>query len=141
VAGSIPTNISMTSSVYIGLAVTSSNANETCQAVLTNVTTTGNVTGQWASQDVGIVSNAAEPIYVAIANANGAEAVVANPDPAAATIDTWTEWIIPLQEFADQGVNLGDVDSIAIGLGTKSDMAAPGGSGTIYVDDIRLLAP
>jgi len=81
------------------------------------------------------------PVYVAIANANGTEAVVAIDDPAAATIDTWTEWTMPLQGFADQGVNLGDVDSIAVGLGTKAGLAAPGGSGTIYVDDIRLLAP
>ena len=141
VAGTIPTNISMTSNVYIGLALTSHSVTETCQAVFSNVTTTGNVSGQWMHQDIGISSNVAEPMYVAIANANGAEAIVAIDDPAAATIDTWTEWIIPLQGFADQGVNLGDVDSIAVGLGTKAGLAAPGGSGTIYVDDIRLLPP
>jgi hypothetical protein len=44
----------------------------------------------------------------------------------------------PLQAFADQGVNLTDVDKIAIGLGSKSGMAASGGSGTMYIDDIRL---
>jgi hypothetical protein len=33
------------------------------------------------------------------------------------------------------------VDQIAIGLGTKSGMAAPGGSGTLYIDDIRLYRP
>ena len=87
---------------------------------------------------VGITSNAAEPMYVAISNANGAPAVAANADPAAATMDTWTEWLIPLQAFADQGVNLSDVDSIAIGLGTTSGMASLGGSGTVYFDDIRL---
>jgi hypothetical protein len=82
-------------------------------------------------------------MYVSLANANGAPAVVANPDPAAATTDVWTEWVIPLQEFADKGVNLTNVDKIAIGLGSQSGQAAAGGSGTVYIDDIRLnrLAP
>jgi len=138
VASSIPTNIPMTSNVYIGLALTSHDATQTCQAVFSNVTTTGNVSGQWTHQDVGITTNAAEPMYVALSNADGASAVVANDDPAAATIDEWTEWVISLQAFADQGINLADVDSIAVGLGTKADGAAPGGAGTVYYDDIRL---
>jgi hypothetical protein len=102
---------------------------------------TGNVSGQWAHQDVGITSNAAEPMYVALANRNGAPVVVAHADPAAATIDVWTEWRIPLQAFGDQGINLSDVDTIAIGLGSKAGIAGPGGSGTIFVDDIRLYPP
>jgi hypothetical protein len=138
VADSIPTNIPMTSNVYIGLALTSHDAAQACQAVFSNVTTTGTVSGQWAHQDIGIASNAAEPIYVALSNANGASAVEAHEDPGAATIDTWTEWRIPLQAFADQGMNLADVDSIAIGLGSKAGVAASGGSGTLYIDDIRL---
>jgi hypothetical protein len=77
-------------------------------------------------------------LYVAIANRTGAPAVVAHDDTHAATIETWTEWVIPLQAFTDQGINLGDVDSIAIGLGDKAGAAGPGGSGTIYIDDIRL---
>ena len=77
-------------------------------------------------------------MYVALSNANGASAVVAHEDPGAATIDIWTEWRIPLRAFADQGVNLADVDSIAIGLGSKAGAAASGGSGTLYIDDIRL---
>ena len=138
VSSSIPINVPMTSNVYIGLALSSHNANATCQAAFSNVTTTGNVSGQWSHQDVGITSNAAEPMYVALSNSTGAPAVAAHEDPAAVTIDIWTEWRIPLQAFADQGVNLADVDSIAIGLGTKSGAAASGGSGTIYIDDIRL---
>jgi hypothetical protein len=56
-------------------------------------------------------------------------------------MDTWAEWMIPLESFADQGIDLTNVDSIAIGLGTKAGVAGPGGSGTIYVDDIRLYPP
>ena len=46
--------------------------------------------------------------------------------------------MIPLQTFADQGVDLTNVDKIAIGLGSGANMPAPGGTGTMYIDDIRL---
>jgi hypothetical protein len=131
----------MNSDVYIGLALTSHNAVVTGEAVFSNVITTGSVSGQWTNQDIGIISNAAEPMYVALSSASGAPAVVANADPAAATIDNWTEWRVPLQAFADQGINLGNVDKIAIGLGSQSGMAAAGGTGTVYIDDIRLYQP
>jgi hypothetical protein len=133
-----PDNISMGANVYIGLIVVSTNAALTCEAVFSNVSTTGNVTGQWANQDIGIASNAAEPLYVAVSNVAGASAIVTHDDPAAAQIDTWTEWVIPLQDLADQGINLADVDRIAIGLGTRGNTTIAGGSGKMYFDDIRL---
>jgi len=141
VTGATPQNISMGSNVYIGLALTAHNAAATCEAVFSNVTTTGTVSGQWMNQDIGIASNAAEPLYVAVSNSSGSPAVVAHDDPAAATIDAWTEWRVPLQALADQGINLSNVDKIAVGLGSKSDLAAPGGSGMMYIDDIRLYRP
>jgi len=134
-------SISMGSNVYIGLAVTAHNASAACQAVFTNVTSTGNVTGQWTSQDIGIASNDAEPLYVAVSNSTGNPAVVVHDSPAAAQMDTWTEWVIPLSAFADQGINLTNVDRIALGLGTKGNMTVPGGSGKMYFDDIRLNRP
>jgi len=134
-------NIQMGSNVYIGLAVTSHDAAQTCEAVFTNVTTTGNVSGQWANQDIGILNNDVEPLYVAVSNTSGNPAVVIHDDPAAALIDTWTEWVIPLQTFADQGINLGNVDKIAIGLGSKSGTASAGGTGKMYIDDVRLYRP
>jgi hypothetical protein len=92
----------------------------------------------WVRGDDG---NAAEPLYVAISNSNGAEAIVANGEPRAAVNTAWKQWRISLQTFTDQGVDLTNVDKIAIGLGTKSGMTAPGGSGTMYIDDIRLYKP
>jgi hypothetical protein len=131
----------MGTNVYIGLAVTAHSAGAVCQAVFSNVTTTGTVTGQWTSQDIGILSNDAEPLYVAVSNSTGNPAVVVHDNPAAAQIDVWTQWIIPLQTFADQGITLTDVDKIGIGLGNKGNMTIPGGSGKILIDDIRLLQP
>jgi hypothetical protein len=129
--------VSMSSNVYIGLALTSHDAALTCQAVLSGVQTSGAVTGQWQSQDIGILSNSAEPIYVVIADSTNAPAAVLHDDPAATQTDIWTEWAIPLQSFAEQGVNLTDVDRISIGVGNK-DHPQPGGTGTMYFDDIRL---
>jgi len=136
-----PQNISMSATVYIGLAVTSHNNNAVCQVQFSNVTITGNVGQQWTNQDVGIASNDAEPLYIAVSNSTGNPAVVVHDDPAAANIDTWTEWVIPLQAIADQGINLTNVDRIAIGLGTKGNMTTPGGKGKMYIDDIRLYQP
>jgi len=133
--------IQMATNVYIGLVVTSHDTALTCQAVFSNVSTTGSVGAQWANKDIGIESNDAEPLYVAVSNSAGAPAVVVHDDPAAAQLEEWTEWIIPLQAIADQGINLTDVDRLAIGLGTQGNMTIPGGSGKMYIDDIRLTPP
>jgi hypothetical protein len=84
----------------------------------------------------GDSANAAETLYVAL---NGS-AVVSHDNPNAAQIGAWTEWNIDLQIFADQGVNLANVNTIALGLGNRNNPQA-GGSGTMYFDDIRLYPP
>jgi len=89
----------------------------------------------------GASSNAAEPLYAAISNSAGAPAIAAYDNPEAVASSGWKQWRIPLQAFADQGINLGNVDKIAVGLGTQAGMAGPGGTGTLYVDDIRLYQP
>jgi len=133
--------LQMATNAYIGLVVTSHDADLTCQAVLSNVTTTGNVSGQWANQDIGIESNDIEPLYVAVSNAAGSPAVLVHDDTAASQINEWTEWIIPLQDLADLGITLTSVDRIAIGLGTQGNTSVPGGKGKMYIDDIRLTKP
>ncbi|MFZ2146192.1 MAG: LamG domain-containing protein [Sedimentisphaerales bacterium] len=84
----------------------------------------------------GISANAAETLYVAL---NGS-AVVSHDNPNAAQIDKWTRWNIDLQAFADQGVNLANINTIALGIGNKKNPQA-GGSGTMYFDDARLYLP
>jgi len=81
-------------------------------------------------------ANAAETLYVAL---NGS-ALVNHDNPNAAQTGRWTEWTIDLQAFADQGVNLANVNTIAIGFGNRNN-PQPGGSGTVYFDDIRLYWP
>ncbi|MFB0555068.1 MAG: CBM9 family sugar-binding protein [Phycisphaerae bacterium] len=87
----------------------------------------------------GVSDNAAESMYVAL---NGS-AVVSHDNPTAAQMDTWTEWVLPLSApggFADQGVNLANVNTIGLGFGNRNNPVA-GGSGTMYFDDIRLYPP
>jgi len=127
--------ILMADDVYIGLALTSHDAALTCEAKFSNVQTTGTVTGQWQSQDIGILSNNPESMYVAVANSTGMPAVVYHDDPGATQIDTWTEWNIPLTDFT--GVNLQTINKLSIGVGDKNNPQA-GGSGVMYFDDIRL---
>ena len=99
----------------------------------------------WTEEGVGELSlwfrgnaaNAADPLYVAVSNAAGAPAIVVNEDAAAAQARTWTPWPIPLQAIADQGINLTNVNKIAIGIGSKGG-AAVGGTGTLFIDDIAL---
>jgi hypothetical protein len=98
----------------------------------------------WTEEGVGVLSlwfygdasNAAERIYVAL---NGI-ATVYHGNPDAALIEEWTEWTIDLQEFAAQGVNLANVNTISIGFGDKNNLQA-GGSGLVFFDDIRLYRP
>jgi len=84
----------------------------------------------------GDAANAAEPMYVAL---NG-NAVVTNDDANAALVTEWTQWDIPLQAFADQGVNLANVNTMSIGFGNKANPIV-GGSGHVFFDDIRLYRP
>jgi len=98
----------------------------------------------WTEEDVGELSlwfrgnsdNAAERMYVAL---NGS-AVVYHDDPAATQLTGWKEWVIDLTRFADQGVNLANVNTISIGFGDKNNLQA-GGSGMVLFDDIRLYRP
>jgi hypothetical protein len=124
--------------IYIGLAVTAHNANATCAAQFSNVTMTGTISQEdWKHQDIGITYNSPEPMYVVLNDT----AVVYHDDPNAALTDQWTEWTVALQDFADQGVDLTDIESIGIGVGTKGDTTTAGGSGTLYSDDVRLYRP
>jgi hypothetical protein len=74
----------------------------------------------WTTEDVGVLSlwfgdmwgaasNDPERMYVALANADGTTAVVYNDNPNATQVDTWTEWRIHLQRFANQGVDIKDL--------------------------------
>jgi len=96
----------------------------------------------WTIEGIGELSlwfrgeptNALEPMYVAVGNT----AVVYHDDPNATQVDSWTEWVIPLPDLADRGVDLANVDSIALGVGTRGNDTIPGTMGKMYFDEILL---
>jgi hypothetical protein len=98
----------------------------------------------WTQDDVvtltlfynGDAANDAQPLYVVA----GGNAVVTNDNPDAVLTTEWMQWDIPLADIAAQGVNLSNVNSISIGLGDKASPVA-GGTGVVYIDDIRLYLP
>jgi len=110
------------------------NAGKTSEATLTLTE------GDWTAEGVtrlslwlrGDSANAADQVYIAL---NGT-AVVYHDDPAATQITGWREWVIDLATF---GVDLTNVNSITIGIGTRNAPAPAGGQGTMYFDDIRLI--
>ena len=128
--------ITMSTPMYIGLAVTAHVNTMTCEATFSNVQITGTASPQWTNQDIGVLSNTPEQMYVALNDS----AAVYYDESNATQIDTWTEWNIELKEFAEQGVNLTNVNTISIGFGDKNN-PQPGGSGKMYFDDIRLYRP
>ncbi len=139
--------VPMLPDVYIGLIVCSHDNNATCTAEFSDVDIDGTVTSDWQSQDIGIESNTAEPMYMVLKDNAGSSALVNHPDPAATTVSTWTEWNIPLADFT--GVNPQAIKKMAIGVGDRTNpppqlsakAEAGGGAGDLYIDDIRLNIP
>ncbi len=79
-------------------------------------------------------------LYVVLKDASNHSGIVTYPDTAVVTATKWTQWKLALAEFGSAGVNLAKVKKITIGLGDKANPAA-GGTGLIFVDDIRLAKP
>jgi len=133
-------NITMSPTVYIGLALTSHNADPTvaCTATFSDVAIGGTVIGEWQSRDIGLTSNAADQLYVALEDSAGKRQTVKHPDSNAVLLDTWQDWNIDLAEFAP--VNLASIKKMYIGVGDKG-AGKPGGKGKLYIDDVRLYPP
>jgi hypothetical protein len=130
-----PQTISMPSTVYIGMAVTSNNAAAgACTGQFSDVVTTGTVTGQWTVADVGPnPANDPAGLYVVVEDKAGKSKTVTHPDPAATTLSTWTQWRIAFSDLT--GINLAAVKKLTIGAGDKANPKA-GGAGILYIDDI-----
>jgi hypothetical protein len=84
----------------------------------------------------GRSTNGAAPLYVILRDANNRTATVSHPDPAVVTVSKWTEWKIPLSDFA--GVNAARIKQIVIGIGDKSK-SVPGAAGLLFMDDIYVI--
>lgn len=135
-----PQTLSMPGNIYIGLAVTSHSAGDSCIAEFSGIEITGDVTGDWEVADIGVPhpNNAPGQLYVALEDSGGRVAVVNHPDgPASVQLKDWTDWTIDLSQFSSQGVRITDVEKMMIGVGDRDNPAA-GGSGRLLIDDITL---
>jgi len=90
--------------------------------------------------------NSIEPMWVQLTDAANNKAKVlygtyADEDVKDVNEASWHEWLIDLEDFnvPPTPVNIKNVKSIAIGIGTEGGPG--GGSGTLYFDDIRLYTP
>ncbi len=134
-----PSTITVTglnNSVLIGFAVDSRVADTLAAATFSNVSTTGNVAGNWTVAAIGDTSqaeggNTLDSLYVSLTdNANHSKKVFA-PSNALGS-GSWVQWDIPLSQFS--GVTLSQIKKLAIGAG---DSSAPlKGKGEFYIDNI-----
>ncbi|UCG60007.1 MAG: LamG domain-containing protein [Phycisphaerales bacterium] len=139
-----PRTINMPNDVLIGLCLTSHQSGVSATAVFSDVTTSASVTGAWTVEVIGaeeMPANDMEPLYVGLQDSTGAIKTVPHKDPAAAGYGTFQPWNVALSEFTGVGgVNLAAIKKMYIGAGNRMS-PAPGGEGTLYIDDIRLYRP
>jgi len=129
------TAIAMEAPVYIGLCVTSHTAGENRTFEFDNISATGGVSGVWKGAVISASRhNSDQGLYVTVRDSAGKQATAT--DAAAVTAANWTQVKIPLASLA--GVNLAKVQTLVVGVGSRSNPAADG-KGRIFVDDIRVI--
>ena len=103
--------IPMTGDVFIGLALVSNNSGASpTVAEFSNVSTTGNVSGDWQIEDIGgaqLPSNDPTSMYVVIEDSAGKTTTVTSTDADLAVTPAWQAWEIPFSALS--GVNLSNV--------------------------------
>ncbi|MDH7600160.1 MAG: discoidin domain-containing protein [Sedimentisphaerales bacterium] len=132
--------IEMPSDVYIGLAVCSHVANVPTAAMFSDVASSGLVSGNWVSAEIGAtqpLGNVPDKIYVEVEDTAGTKKLVVNPDPYQIAKGLWVQWDIPLSTFTSAGVNIEAIKALTVGIGDRSSPKATG-TGKVYIDEIRL---
>jgi len=126
------TPITMTDPVYIGLCVTSHESGVDRTYQFDSITATGAVTGSWQGAVIDSPKyNAAADMHLTIQDSGGKSATATSAT--AVSVSDWTQWKIPMTDFA--GVNFAKVQKIVITIGDKTATAA-GGTGIVFIDDI-----
>ncbi len=136
-----PVEFPMASNVLVGLAVTSHSASLSTAAEFSNVSTMGNVTDTWQIAEIGVaqpVGNSSESMHMTVEDSTGKIKTVVNTDAAITRRPSWQRWAIRYGDLS--GVDLGRVQKMTVGVGSKTTPAA-GGTGIVYIDDIRFGRP
>jgi F5/8 type C domain-containing protein/PA14 domain-containing protein len=125
-------DVNMVDPVLVGLVLTSHDSSSTVVAQMSEISMTGDITGDLTVEVVGdeaMPSNDAAGLYVAIEDAAGQSAVVVADDAAATQAVSTQNWNIALADLA--GIDLTNVAKITVGAGAPDAPAA--GSGTVNV--------
>jgi hypothetical protein len=85
----------------------------------------------------GRTTNKPTTLYLSIDDASNHNARTEPLDQAMVTRPSWTEWRIPIALFTTLGVDMTRVKEVR--LGVYDDPAASGATGTLYIDDIRVI--
>jgi hypothetical protein len=145
--------IAMGTQVYIGMCVTSHAAGEYRTFVFENVGTTGSVGLSKQTAEIGLTRNSPQTLYVLAEDSTGRTGIVRHPDPAITTVADWTEWRIPLGQFAAAGVNLTRIRRMYVGVGNRtagehvpmavmaSALQGSDATGILYFDSFGILGP
>jgi hypothetical protein len=139
-----PQTIAMGNPVNIGLIVCSHVATQLGEAMFSHVKTTGNVTGEWKTADIGITpqpaSNTADTFYVGLTDSAGrSKTIIPTVASPVCTTGTWQSVDIPLSQFT--GVTMGSIKSMTFGVGDKTGTSPLHGEGLLYIDDIGVGRP
>ena len=126
--------------VLIGLAVTSHDSGSSVIAQISEISTTGEVTGDWTVEAIGVdmPANDAADLYVAVEDAAGQIASMVYGDAAATQLISTQTWNIPVADLAAL-IDVTSVVSVTVGAGTPDAPAA--GSGTVALSAITVGTP
>jgi hypothetical protein len=132
------TTVVMSAPVYVGMFVTSHNANEQRTFNFESISATGGVSGNW--QGAVIVSrfaNTPTGLYVTLEDTTGKKSAT-QFNATAVNSATYTQVKFPLSGFT--GVSLSKIRSVYLSVGDPKTTVA-GGTGQIYIDDVRVVQP
>lgn len=85
----------------------------------------------------GKATNDPQPFYVVLRDIGNRSKAITHPDPNVLLVPEWRPWHLPLASFTAAGVDTAALKKMYIGVGGREN-TTPGGTGTIYIDDIAL---
>jgi len=130
-------DIVMTAPVYIGLCVTSHAAGEDRTFQFEGIKSAGGVSGQWQGAIIDSpMWNSLQDFYVVLQDSLGKSAVVSNAT--AVNSGDWLDVQMPLSDFT--AVNPAKIKKMIVGVGKHTNPVADG-SGSLFIDDIRVIKP
>jgi hypothetical protein len=129
--------LAMGQTAYIGLYMIGNTGRGNSTAEFSGIAFTGSVSGEWQVTDAEW-GNAPDSFYVAVEDTPGRIAVAVHPGSSLVNAMDWTQWRIPLSDFADMGVDLTAIRKLYIGIGDRGN-PQPAGKGLIHIDNIRVV--